>query len=132
MDSHYDAIGPKKLNRSKWIIAGSVIGLIGLAVIGIAVGVTVSKNHKKSAVNTSTSSSNSSASNPASNPGSASNPSNQSTGPSSFTQDPRLKKSFYGLAYTPEGSQLPGCGALLADVITDVQLMSQLTTRIRL
>jgi exo-beta-1,3-glucanase (GH17 family) len=106
-------------------IAGSVIGLIALAVIGIAIGVTKSKNHKKSGLNTTSSSKP---------PGSASNPSNQtnSTGPSSFTQDPRLIKSFYGLAYSPEGTQLPDCGGVLADVITDIQLMSQLTTRIRL
>ncbi|KAI0312323.1 glycoside hydrolase superfamily [Amylostereum chailletii] len=36
------------------------------------------------------------------------------------------------MAYTPEGSQLPDCGANILDVITDIQLMSQLTTRIRL
>lgn len=30
--------------------------------------------------------------------------------PSSFVLDTRLKKSFYGIAYTPEGSQLPDCG----------------------
>ena len=30
--------------------------------------------------------------------------------PSTFQLDSRLKKSFYGIAYTPEGSQLPDCG----------------------
>jgi exo-beta-1,3-glucanase (GH17 family) len=36
------------------------------------------------------------------------------------------------MAYTPQGSQLPDCGSKLSDVITDIQLLSQLTTRIRL
>lgn len=30
--------------------------------------------------------------------------------PSTFVKDPALKQSFWGMAYTPEGSQLPGCG----------------------
>lgn len=30
--------------------------------------------------------------------------------PSVFTKDVRLHKSFYGMAYTPEGSMFPECG----------------------
>ena len=30
--------------------------------------------------------------------------------PSTFIKDDRLKQSFYGMAYTPENSQLPNCG----------------------
>ncbi|KAF8206179.1 hypothetical protein K438DRAFT_1816733 [Mycena galopus ATCC 62051] len=41
--------------------------------------------------------------------------------PSSFTKDPALVQSFYGIAYTPEGSQMPDCGNSLDDVITDIQ-----------
>jgi len=52
--------------------------------------------------------------------------------PSTFVKDPNLHQSLYGLAYTPQGSQLPDCGSKLADVVQDIQLMSQLTTRIRL
>ncbi|KAF5364275.1 hypothetical protein D9756_000750 [Leucocoprinus leucothites] len=52
--------------------------------------------------------------------------------PSNFKKDPRLLKSFYGLAYTPEGALMPNCGAKLENVIKDIQLMSQLTNRIRL
>ncbi|KAJ3564836.1 hypothetical protein NP233_g8027 [Leucocoprinus birnbaumii] len=33
--------------------------------------------------------------------------------PSNFKKDPRLHKSFYGLAYTPEGALMPNCGAKL-------------------
>lgn len=47
--------------------------------------------------------------------------------PSNFQKDPRLKQSFYGLAYSPNGVIYPQCGAVLSDVITDIQLMSQLT-----
>jgi exo-beta-1,3-glucanase (GH17 family) len=36
------------------------------------------------------------------------------------------------MAYTPEGSLLPNCGNSLDAVIKDIQLISQLTTRIRL
>jgi len=33
--------------------------------------------------------------------------------PSQFQQDKRLHKSFYGIAYTPEGALMPNCGAQL-------------------
>ncbi len=69
--------------------------------------------------------------------------------PSSFTKDSRLHKSLYGIAYTPVGSIMPDCGSELKDIIVDiqvrarltfpgcsangfVQLMSQLTNRLRL
>jgi len=47
--------------------------------------------------------------------------------PSTFTKDPNLKRSFYGMAYTPNGALYPSCNATIQDVITDVQIMSQLT-----
>lgn len=52
--------------------------------------------------------------------------------PSKFEKDSRLKNSFYGFAYTPLGALLPDCGATQANVTEDIQLLSQLTTRIRL
>ncbi|KIJ13496.1 glycoside hydrolase family 17 protein [Paxillus involutus ATCC 200175] len=52
--------------------------------------------------------------------------------PSNFPKNPALKQSFYGIAYTPLGSQLPDCGSSLTEVIEDIQLLSQLTTSIRL
>ncbi|KIK67807.1 glycoside hydrolase family 17 protein, partial [Collybiopsis luxurians FD-317 M1] len=52
--------------------------------------------------------------------------------PSSFAKDPNLHQSFYAMAYTPAGSQLPNCNNSLEDVIKDIQVMSQLTTRLRL
>ncbi|KAF8239690.1 glycoside hydrolase [Tricholoma matsutake] len=105
--------------RSKWIVIGSLVALLGLIAIGVAVGVAVSRNNSKSS-SSSTSSGNSAV--PQTNP----------NDPSTFIKDPRLHQSFYGLAYTPAGSQLPTCTNKLSDVIQDIQLMSQLTKRIRL
>ncbi|KAJ7068568.1 glycoside hydrolase [Mycena amicta] len=120
----------KKNQRSKWIVIGSVVGVILLIGIGVGVGVGVAKNHKsspKSAAASSSSNSNGGSSN--SSVVSQTDPND----PSSFVKNPALKQSFYGFAYTPYGSQLdPGCNNSLADVITDIQLLSQLTTRIRL
>ncbi|CEQ41231.1 SPOSA6832_02916 [Sporobolomyces salmonicolor] len=51
--------------------------------------------------------------------------------PSDFEKDDRLKPIFYGLAYTPYNALEPWCGATLQNVTEDIQLMSQLTTRLR-
>ncbi|KAF5382130.1 hypothetical protein D9615_004439 [Tricholomella constricta] len=106
--------------RSKWIVIGSALALIALIVIGVVVGVVVSKNNKSS--------------NSGGSKGNSSPAVNQTdpNDPSTFVKNSNLHQSFYGLAYTPEGSQLPNCGNKLSDVIQDIQLMSQLTTRIRL
>jgi len=106
--------------RSKWIVIGSIIAFVGLVAIGVGVGVSVAKNHSTKSAS---SSSNSGPGDPK-----QTNPND----PSTFQLDSRLHQSFYGLAYTPEGSQLPQCGNSLANVIKDIQIMSQLTTRIRL
>lgn len=75
-------------------IAGSIIGLLALIGIGVGVGVSVASKNK-------TSSSSSSSSSPTN-----SDPND----PSQFTKNDALKQSLYGIAYTPEGSQLPDCG----------------------
>ncbi|KAF9572604.1 hypothetical protein EC968_009676 [Mortierella alpina] len=49
-----------------------------------------------------------------------------------ITLDPHLKKVFYGIDYTPRGSQEPDCRVNLGQVIEDIKILSQLTTRIRL
>ncbi|KAG6856905.1 hypothetical protein H0H87_012487 [Tephrocybe sp. NHM501043] len=105
--------------RSKWVVIGSVVALIVLIVVGVVVGILVSKNHKSS-------SSGSGSSN------SLGVTQTDPNDPSTFVKNKDLHQSFYGMAYTPEGSQLPNCGNNLSNVITDIQLMSQLTTRIRL
>lgn len=105
--------------RSRWIVIGSVVTLVVLVAAGIALGVTLSK---KSSNNSSSSSSSSSAAPAGTNP----------NDPSNFPKNTALQQSFYGIAYTPLGSQLPDCGNNLTEVIEDIQLLSQLTTRIRL
>ncbi|KAF9243455.1 glycoside hydrolase family 17 protein [Melanogaster broomeanus] len=110
---------PKPSARRKYIIIGAVLTVVALAVAGITAGVVVSK---RNANNTS-----SAASSPSGVPA-GTNPST----PANFTLNPALVQSFYGIAYTPLGSQLPDCGNSLDEVIEDIQLLSQLTTSIRL
>ncbi|KAF8076634.1 glycoside hydrolase family 17 protein [Lyophyllum atratum] len=105
--------------RSKYIVIGSLIGLAILIAVGVAVGVTVSNNKNKDKA-----ASSSGGKSPTDKP--------ISGDPSIFTKDAKLHKSFYGMAYTPEGSLLPECGNTLENVIKDIQLLSQLTTRVRL
>ncbi|KAF8663394.1 hypothetical protein AX16_000966 [Volvariella volvacea WC 439] len=126
--------------RSMWIVIGSILGLLVLIGIGVGVGVGVSNANKNNSSSSSTSS-------PATGGGSGSGNGNGNGGgngggnspgssdpndPSNFVRDPRLHRSFYGMAYTPEGSLMPNCGNSLENVIRDVQLLSQLTTRVRL
>ncbi|KZP31793.1 glycoside hydrolase family 17 protein [Athelia psychrophila] len=92
--------------KSKWMAIGGIVALVGLITVGIVVGVTLSK-HSSSALADSNSTSTVTQTNP--------------NDPSTFKPDSRLIKSFYGLAYTPEGSQLPNCGNKIEDVITDIQ-----------
>ncbi|KAF9381671.1 hypothetical protein CPC16_009736 [Podila verticillata] len=47
-------------------------------------------------------------------------------------RDPNLINAFYGLDYTPRGSQEPDCKANLGSIIEDIKVLSQLTNRIRL
>ncbi|KAG6331196.1 hypothetical protein ID866_7891, partial [Astraeus odoratus] len=106
--------------RAKWIVVGSLVGLAALVAIGVSLGVVLSK---KSSNSDTTTSSGSTAGAPA-----GTNPDD----PSNFPKNSTFKQSFWGIAYTPLGSLLPDCGNSLAEVIEDIQLMSQLTTRIRL
>jgi hypothetical protein len=107
--SEKEALAARK-KRSRWIVIGSVLSLLGLIIIGVVVGVVVSKNKKASRASG----------------GSSSGPQvvNQTNpnDPSTFTKDSRLKPALYALAYTPDNSQLPDCGNKLADVITDIQV----------
>lgn len=55
------------------------------------------------------------------------------SGPSvTFTPDPDLHNSFYGMNYVPFDSNAPDCGVTIDDVIEDIERLSQLTTRLRL
>ena len=100
-------------------LISALVGVVALIAIGVGVGVSLSsKNRTKSSNNTSGGSGSN-----GSNPVKQSDPND----PSTFQKDPRLIQSFYGLAYSPNGAIYPQCGAALPDVITDIQLMSQLT-----
>lgn len=113
-----------KSSKRKWVYIGIAIAVAGVIIIAVTVGVVVVNNSKKNK-NLSTSSSSSGASPNATVQGDPNDP-------SKFTKDSNLHQSFYGIAYTPVGSQLPDCGNSLAAVIQDIQIMSQLTTRVRL
>ncbi|KAF9525627.1 glycoside hydrolase superfamily [Crepidotus variabilis] len=105
---------------------GICLAVTGLIIVGVVVGVVVA-GKKTSSSTRSTGSSGSTGASPNS-PVQQTDPND----PSKFTKDPDLHQAFYGMAYTPVGSQLPDCGNSLAAVIQDVQIMSQLTKRIRL
>ncbi|KAH9831554.1 glycoside hydrolase superfamily [Rhodofomes roseus] len=114
--------------RSK--VIGSVVALVVLIVAGVVIGVVVSKHNSSSSSSKKSASGNSTS-------GYAVGPygvvkQSDPNDPSSFLKDDALKQSFYGLAYTPDNSQLPDCGNSLAAVIEDIQLISQLTTRLRI
>ena len=106
------------------------MGLLILVAIGVGVGVALSKKSGSS----SGSSSNSSSSDGSMVviPGTAGVVKADPKDPSKFEKDSRLKNSFYGFAYTPPGALMPNCGATQANVTEDIQLLSQITTRIRL
>ncbi|KAF8638484.1 hypothetical protein AX17_002173 [Amanita inopinata Kibby_2008] len=122
--------------RKRWIAFSVLATLIMLAIVGIVVGVTVAK--KKENNRASTGNQAASGTSPTSNQGNGNNkppiggnPTNGND-PSVFPKDPNFHRSFYGMAYTPEGSQLPDCQNSLDGVIKDIQIMSQLTKRVRL
>ncbi|PWN37700.1 glycoside hydrolase [Meira miltonrushii] len=91
-----------------WIIGAIVL----IAVIaGVAIGVSM---HKKSSTD-----------------GALGVVQENGNDPSQFSKDPNLHQSFYGMCYTPLNAQYPACGDSQDAVIEDIQLMSQLTTRVR-
>lgn len=126
----------KSSKSRKWVIIGSVVAVVAIIAIGVGVGVGVSQSNKDNKDGNSSRSSSAGSGSSVGAPGSASNPGGprqtDPNDPSTFETDPNLHKAFWALAYTPEGSQLPSCGNSLEKVIKDVQLLSQLTTRIRL
>ncbi|KAH8918095.1 glycoside hydrolase family 17 protein [Atractiella rhizophila] len=118
----------KRANSSskRWAI---IIGLIIVALIagGVTAGVLVTRNKDNdSDKKTSTSSG-------------TSNNSGQTSGvvnsdpndPSVFDKNPALHQSFWGMCYTPLNVQYPGCGGSQPNVTEDIQILSQLTTRLR-
>jgi len=107
-------------SRMWWWVGG--IGLLVLLIAGVAIGVTMAKSKSHSS---------SSSSGDKNNKGVTGVTHSDPSDPSKFDLDSRLKQSFYGIAYTPLNAQYPACGDTLEGVIEDIQILSQLTTRIR-
>lgn len=101
-------------SRKKWWWIGGAIALI--IIIAAAVGGTLAAKNSSSSKGSNT----------------AGVVKTSGNDPSSFTKDPRLKQSFYSMCYTPFHAQYPACGAVQSNVTEDIQLLSQLTTRLRL
>lgn len=115
--------------KARWLVLGSVLGLVVLIAIGVTVGVVVSKNNKSSTKSSGSNSSSGGTKGDSANPGGDIDLSD----PSQFKKDDRLHKSFYGMAYTPHNALLDfGCQNTLEQTIQDIQLLSQLTSRIRI
>ncbi|KDN53120.1 glycoside hydrolase family 17 protein [Tilletiaria anomala UBC 951] len=113
----YGALGGKRGggSRRKWWLIGG--GVVLLAIVGVVIGIVVSRKISNSA---------------SSNAGVEGVVKQAGSDPSNFEKDSRLHNSFFGMCYTPLNSQYPACGDTLDAVIEDVQLLSQLTTRLRL
>lgn len=115
----YEEPTSTKGKKKPWIIAG--ICILVAAIIAVVVAVVVTQTRK-------------------SNGGSSKASGNSTEGtelkdpndPSNFDKDDRLHKVFWGMAYQPDGAIPPMCGATQANVTRDIQILSQLTTRLRL
>lgn len=120
-------------NKKRWIWLG--VGLLVLVAVGVGVGVGVSTGLKHGANSQlNTGSTNSTGGNGSSGSGTSSGTDSSVLNggdPSQFEKDSRLHNSFWGLAYTTDAFQLPWCGAVQANITRDIQIMSQLTTRVR-
>jgi exo-beta-1,3-glucanase (GH17 family) len=119
----YDAWGQPKSYRKKWTVLVVVVVVAVLALGGVITGVilAIKKNtHASGSASSSISG------------GSSGVTQKNPDDPSSFSKNPNFHQSFYGMAYTPIGGLPPDCGATLKDVIYDIQIMSQLTKRVRL
>ncbi|KAM0756417.1 glycoside hydrolase [Meredithblackwellia eburnea MCA 4105] len=121
------------MSKGKW----GIVAAIALIVIGVGVGAGVALSKKStSSKSTTTSSSDSNSTSSSSSlqyiSGTAGVVKSNPSDPSQFEKDSALHQVFYGLGYTPYLSQEPECGATLANVTEDIQLMSQMTTRLRM
>jgi len=118
--------GKEPANASPWKKWALIGGLVVLVLAGVAGGIA---GWRISQSNSSSSSSGTSSA--------ADNLPNPETDrevgsdPSSWQKDSRLHQSFWGIAYTPQNVQLPDCGAVQSNVSQEIQIISQLTTRIR-
>ncbi|KAF9528383.1 glycoside hydrolase family 17 protein [Crepidotus variabilis] len=115
-----------KSRRARLVVITCVVGLIVLIAGSVVLGVLLGQSKLRASGGAKNSTSGASSGPPSADtsvPDDASN----------FKADSRLHKAFYGMAYTPSGA-LPdyGCTSTLDHVVQDIQLLSQLTSRIRL
>ncbi|TXT12787.1 hypothetical protein VHUM_01188 [Vanrija humicola] len=113
--AYYGSEQPKSSKKKWWWIGGAI--LLAAIIAGVVAGVVVSQNNKKN--------------NGSGSSGSGGSGSGGGSG-GDFTKDDRLHKVFWGMAYDPEGAVPPMCGAKQSEVTKDIQILSQLTTRLRL
>ncbi|UZJ56571.1 hypothetical protein CBS101457_005891 [Exobasidium rhododendri] len=99
--------------KKKWAWIGGAVVLVAI-IAGVVAGVLVHKNSTSG------------------NKGVTGVVQSDASDPSIFTKSADLHQSFYGMCYTPLNAQYPACGDTLDSVIEDIQLISQLTTRLRL
>lgn len=90
-------------------VIGSIIGIVVIIAVAVGVGVGVTQANKSGG----SGSRNGGSGNGSSGGGQV--PQTDPNDPSTFVKDDRLKKSFYGMAYTPENSQFPQCGNSLGE-----------------
>ncbi|KAK4698850.1 hypothetical protein P7C70_g7419, partial [Phenoliferia sp. Uapishka_3] len=124
--------------KKKWIIGGIALVVVAI-VVGVAVGVVESrKSTSNNAASSSGDTGNSTSTSTTTGAtleyisGTAKVVKSNPKDPSDFEKDSKLHNVFYGMAYTPFNAQAPECGATLANVTEDIQLLSQLTTRLRM
>ncbi|KAL1405860.1 hypothetical protein Q8F55_007538 [Vanrija albida] len=122
-----DAERKARTKKLVWFLAIVAVLAVAGIVAGVVVSVTTKKHHSSS--DSSTDSANSG--NGSGNNGPAVTLEDPND-PSKFQKDSRLHNVFWGMAYDPDGAILPMCGALQANVTRDIQILSQLTTRLRL
>ncbi|KAG8817452.1 hypothetical protein FRC17_011222 [Serendipita sp. 399] len=127
----------KRKNHRLFVIVCSILTV--LIILAIVVGVVVGQRNKKNddgiVQSSGTHGTNVTLPNGGNNSSNGGNNNSTSTitgDPSQFDKDPKLKQSFYGIAYTMMNSLYPECHETLASVVQDMQILSQLTTRIRL
>lgn len=122
----YDEAGineKPKSSKKKWIIIGSVL-LLAAIIVGVVVGVVVSKQNSKSSSDSSSSKSGDSKSGDKNGDKASASP--------DFKKDDRFHQVFWGMAYAPADGRPPWCANTQEAVNKDIQILSQLTTRLRL
>ncbi|GAA6028679.1 hypothetical protein JCM8097_007343 [Rhodosporidiobolus ruineniae] len=128
-DNPYSANYKEPGRWKRWVFS---IGLGVLVIAGIAIGIAVWKVKQNDSNSSGSSSSGSSSGKLQYINGTAKVVKSNPNDPSDFERDDRLKPIFWGLAYTPKNVlEEYGCGATIQNITEDVQLVSQLTTRLR-